>query len=238
MMDYRVVLDYTQALTDGLLLTVHISLLAFSFSFLLAVPLASARLSPYRILRFVSAAYIEIIRNTPFLLQLFVLYFALPAAGIALTSYQAGLVALSVNGAGYLAEIFRAGLASVPTGQREASWVLGMGGWTRFTTITFPFALRSVYPAMSNQFLLTMLASSLLSAIALPELTGSAMEINAMTFRSVEVFTVVTAMYLALSLSITLVLRKLAQRLFRERNSAISTDAFRIENAVTVGGRA
>ncbi|MFF1946355.1 amino acid ABC transporter permease [Rhodococcus qingshengii] len=235
-MDYRVVVEYAQALTNGLLLTVQISLLAFLFSFILAVPLASARLSAYRILRFFSAAYIEVIRNTPFLLQLFVLYFGLPVAGIDLTSYQAGLIALSINGAGYLAEIFRAGLASVPTGQREASWVLGITGWNRFKAVTFPLALRNVYPAMSNQFLLTMLASSLLSAIALPELTGSAMEINAMTFRSVEVFTVVTAMYLALSLSITFVLRKLAQKMFRERNTGIGTESFRIENAATVGG--
>lgn len=197
--DWRTAFGYWGDLIHAALTTLQVTVLAFLVAFALGLLAASARLSRLWLLRFVAGVYIEVIRNTPVLVQIFVAYFALPSLGLHLTAFQAGVLALGVNVGAYLAEIFRAGLRSVPEGQREAARVLALGRGAVFAHVVLPQALRNVYPAVVNQFIQILLGTSLLSTIALPELTGRATEINSDTLLSVQIFTMAVIIYLVLS---------------------------------------
>ena len=160
---------------------------------------AAASLSRHRAARAVAFIYVEAIRNTPFLVQAYVIYFGLPAIGLRLTAYPAALLSLSIYAGAYATEILRAGIEGVPGGQREAARSLGLSRAAAFRHIVLPQALVAVYPALSSQFVLVMLASSLVSAIAVPELTAAANDIQGQTFRSFEAFLAVAAIYLLLT---------------------------------------
>ncbi|MGP4051952.1 amino acid ABC transporter permease [Streptomyces sp. 2A115] len=180
-------------------LTLKLSLAAFALAFALGLLGALARRSRYVVLRAPAAVYVEVIRNTPVLLQMFVAYFALPSAGLRLSPVQAGVLALGVNVGAYLTEIFRAGIQAVPSGQREAARVLALSPPRTFVHVVLPQALRHVYPAVVNQLVQIILGSSLLSAISVPELTGEAMVINSRTLLTVQVFGIAAVLYLLLT---------------------------------------
>lgn len=197
--------DWTYALQDwstyvsAAWLTLRLSLAAFAIACALGLLGAPARRSRFALLRAPAAVYVEVIRNTPVLLQMFVAYFALPSAGLRLSPVQAGVLALGVNVGAYLTEIFRAGIQSVPAGQREAARVLAISPFGTFVHIVLPQALRNVYPAVVNQLVQIILGSSLLSAISVPELTGTAMVINARSLLTVQVFGIAAVLYLVLT---------------------------------------
>jgi polar amino acid transport system permease protein len=183
--------SYAPAFLHGLWLTAAMSVLAFLFAFILGLLGALARRSRFRLLRFIGTLYVEAIRNTPVLLQLFMIYFALPQAGIRFDAFQAGVAALAVNAGAYLTEIIRAGIQSVPRGQLDAARSIGLAPRDVFRSVVFPQALRSVYPPVINQFIQVILGSSLVSQIALPELTNTAQTINSQTLLTMHIFTVV-----------------------------------------------
>ena len=191
--------SYAPAFLHALWLTATMSALAFLFAFVLGLLGALARRSRFRALRFIGAVYVEGIRNTPVLLQLFMIYFALPEAGIRFDAFQAGVAALAVNAGAYLTEIIRAGLQAVPRGQLEAARSIGLAPRDVFRSVVFPQALRAVYPPVINQFIQVILGSSLVSQIALPELTNTAQTINSHTLLTMHIFTVVLLLYLLLS---------------------------------------
>jgi polar amino acid transport system permease protein len=141
---------------------------------------------------------VEFIRNTPFLIQLYFVYFALPNFGLRLSPDTSAVIAMVINLGAYSAEIVRAGVEAIPEGQIEAGRALGLKRLQiiRFL-IVFP-ALKAVYPALTSQFILVLLGSSIVSAIAAEELTAVANTINSQTFRSFEIYTVVTIMYVAI----------------------------------------
>jgi amine acid ABC transporter, permease protein, 3-TM region, His/Glu/Gln/Arg/opine family len=186
-------------LLDGLVITLGVSILSFVGAFPLSVTAALARRSQWLPIRFIAASYVEIFRNTPGLVQIFFVFFALPSFGIRLDAFTAGVVALTLNIGAYMSETMRAGIQSVPVGQLEAAASLGLNGPQIFTRVVLPRALRNVYPAIVNLLVATILASSLLSTIAVPELTGTATVINSRTLRTFEVFAVVTVMYVVLT---------------------------------------
>lgn len=199
------ILGYLDEISQAALLVLEITLLAFALAVALGIVAAVGRNSRFSVLRFVAGVYIEFIRNTPVLLQIFVAYFALPSLGLNLNAFEAGVVALGVNVGAYLAEVFRAGISSVPRGQAEAAGILGLGNSQIFTFVVFPQALRNVYPAVVNYLVQILLGTSLLSAIALPELTGTATTINARTLIFIPVFTVTVLVYLLMSNALSLV---------------------------------
>ncbi|QUC59883.1 amino acid ABC transporter permease [Streptomyces sp. A2-16] len=184
---------------DAAWLTLRLSLEAFALACALGLLGAAARRSRHLVLRAPAAVYVEVLRNTPVLLQMFVAYFALPSAGLRLSPVQAGVLALGVNVGAYLTEIFRAGIQAVPGGQREAARVLAIGRSRTFVHVVLPQALRNVYPAVVNQLVQIILGSSLLSAISVPELTGTAMVINSRTLLTVQVFGIAALCYLILT---------------------------------------
>ncbi|QHK18566.1 ABC transporter permease subunit [Pseudarthrobacter psychrotolerans] len=199
MYQWLTVFSYLEEFLQAALLTLEVTLLAFALAVVLAIVAALGRDSHRAVLRLVAGFYVEAIRNTPVLLQIFVAYFAIPAMGINLTAFAAGIIALGVNVGAYLTEVFRAGISSVPTGQIEAAGILGLNQHTIFTRVVLPQALRNVYPAVINNLIQILLGTSLLSAIALPELTGAALTINSRTLIFLPVFAMALVLYLVLS---------------------------------------
>ena len=195
-------------------LTLQVTLLAFVLAVLLGLLTALASISPVAVFRYIARAYVEVIRNTPVLLQIFIVFFGLPSAGISLDAYWAGVIALGLNVGAYLSEVFRAGIQSVPRGQLEAAGILGLERGQIFTEIVLPQAARAVYPAIVNYLIQLLLGTSLLSAIALPELTGTATVINSRTLLYVQTFAVVLVAYLVLSNVLSWIASQLGARMF------------------------
>jgi polar amino acid transport system permease protein len=187
-------------------LTLQITLLAFILAMLLGLLAALASSSRAGLLRGIASVYIEAIRNTPVLLQIFIVFFGLPSLGITLNAYTAGVIALGVNVGAYLAEVFRAGIQSVPRGQLEAASI--------FVEVVLPQAARAVYPAIVNNLIQLLLGTSLLSAIALPELSGTATVINARTLLYIQTFTITLIAYLVLSNLLSWVAGQVGTRVF------------------------
>lgn len=213
--DWQPMLDHAGDFVRGTLLTAEVSVLAFVLAFALALLGAAGRRSPRRLPRVLAGTFVEVIRNTPVLLQVFVAYFALPSVGIPLSRFQAGVAALAVNAGAYLTEVLRSGIEAVPKGQREAAGVLALSEWASFRYVVMPQALRNVYPAVVNQFVQVILGTSLLSAIALPELTGTAQTVNSETLLTMQVFAVALVIYLALTNVVSLGAGLLGRVLFR-----------------------
>jgi len=199
----------------GAWLTIRLSGLAMGAGLLVAIACAFGKTSGPRPLRWVIDGYIEIIRNTPFLVQIFLIFFGLPAIGLRLSPNAAALAAMIVNVGAYATEIVRAGIESISRGQIEAGRSLGLSPLQIFLQIVLAPALRAIYPALTSQFLLLMLSSSVLSVISAQELTAVATDMQSRTFRTIETYMVVTAMYLAMSLGFSAVFELIGRLVFR-----------------------
>ena len=197
--DFAAVFAAWPELLQGMLNSLVLSALAMVIGMVVAVGGALGKTSGPRPLRLMIDGYIELIRNTPFLVQIFLIYFGLPALGIRLSSNMAALLALVVNVGAYGIEIVRAGIESIQKSQIEAGKSLGMRPLQIFRYIILKPAIQAIYPSLTSQFILLMLNSSVCSAIAASELTAVAGDIQSRTFRSFEVYFVVTCMYLAMS---------------------------------------
>jgi polar amino acid transport system permease protein len=161
---------------------------------------AAGRESRFAPVRLAVSTYVEFIRNTPFLAQLFFFYFGLPSIGIVLNPIASAILALTVNVTAYGIMIVGAGLDAVPTGQWEAGRVLGLSSIQIFVRIVLPQALKVISPALTSQIVITLLDSAVVSQISVRELTYEADLLQARTFRPFETYLVVTLIYLALSI--------------------------------------
>ncbi|WP_198972299.1 amino acid ABC transporter permease [Xylophilus sp. ASV27] len=188
-------------LLKGAWTTIELSFMAMVLGLGVAVLCAWGKTAGPRPLRFAINAYIELIRNTPFLVQLFFFFFALPALGLRWTPHTAALTAMVVNLGAYATEIIRAGIESIPKGQIEAGLALNLKRWEIFRFVIIKPALRAIYPALTSQFILLMLSSAVVSVISADDLTSVAANLQSQTFRSFEIYIVVAAIYLALSLA-------------------------------------
>ncbi|GAB2729247.1 MULTISPECIES: amino acid ABC transporter permease [Comamonas] len=198
-------------LLQGTWVTIQLSFLAMIIGLAVAIVCAWGKTSGPAPLRFVINAYIELIRNTPFLVQLFFFFFALPAVGLRWSPQTAALVAMVVNLGAYATEIIRAGIESIPKGQIEAGLALDLKRWEIFRFVILKPALKTIYPALTSQFILLMLSSAVVSVISADDLTSVAANIQSETFRSFEVYIVVAAIYLLLSLAFNLLFKLIYQ---------------------------
>lgn len=194
-------------LLQGTWITIQLSLTATMLGLVVAIFGAWAKTSGPKPLRFVVNAYIELIRNTPFLVQLFFFFFALPALGLRWSAHAAALVAMVVNLGAYATEIIRAGIESIPKGQVEAGLALNLKRHQVFRFIVLKPALKAIYPALTSQFILLMLSSAVVSAISADDLTSVAANLQSQTFRSFEIYIVVAAIYLMLAMAFSLLFR-------------------------------
>ncbi|MGQ0664059.1 MAG: amino acid ABC transporter permease [Pseudomonadota bacterium] len=203
---FGVVFDNLPQLLAGAGLTIRLSATAMVLGVIVAIVCAFARTAGPRPLRWLVVAYVEAIRNTPFLVQLFIIYFSLPAIGLRFEATQAALVGMVVNLGAYATEIVRAGVESVPRGQVEAGHALGLSRLQVFRFIVLFPALKAVFPALASQFILLMLGSSIVSAISASELTAITNTLQSTTFRAFEFYFVATGIYLAMALGFRAVL--------------------------------
>jgi polar amino acid transport system permease protein len=195
--------DAREEFVWGTLLTLRLSVLAMAASLVLAVAGAAARTGGPRLLRLLIGAYVELIRNTPFLVQVFLIFFGLPAVGLRLDANAGALLAMVLNGSAYTIEIVRAGIESVAAGQVEAARALGLHRLAILRHVVLPQALRTVYAPLASQFILLMLNSSIVSVISADELTSATEDVQGRTFRSFEAFITATVIYFALSMGFT-----------------------------------
>jgi polar amino acid transport system permease protein len=186
-------------LVSGTLLTVELSAISMMLSLIVAVFGAFGRVWGPWWLRQIIGAYVEFIRNTPFLVQVFVIFYGLPQIGFRMNSYQGALVAMVLNGSAYTIEIVRAGIEAVSRGQLEAATALGLHRIHAFRLVVLPQAIRAVFAPLGSQFILLMLNSSIVSVISVNELTAAAQNIQGRTFRAFEVYIVATAIYFVLA---------------------------------------
>lgn len=207
-------------LLDGALLTLQLSVAVICIGLAIGIVCALARSSRRRWLRWPVAVYVEAIRNTPFLIQLFFIYFGLPSIGLQLEPVQAALIGMSINCGAYATEIVRAGIEAIPRGQIEAGRALGFGVPSIVRHIILFPALRAVFPALASQFILVMLGSAVVSTVSVEELTGVAHLVETETFRPFEVYIVAAGIYLAIAFSFKAVFAAIDGLYFRRRGRA------------------
>jgi polar amino acid transport system permease protein len=197
---FDVLLRYTDEIVQGVLLTLQFSIVTMICGLAIGLVVAMAATSPLQSLRSPARIYVEAIRNTPLLVQLFIVFFGFPSLGIRLDANTAALIALSINMGAYGAEILRAGFESVRQSQIEAGRSLGLTAGQTFRHVVLFQAIKAIYPALASQFVLIMLTTSVVSSIGATELFHQAAFIDSRTYRSFEVYTLITLSYLVLTL--------------------------------------
>ena len=198
-LDVNFILRNLPPFWKGLVVTVELSLLAIGVALVWGLVVAFARMSSRWPLRTAAAAYVELVRDTPVLVQMYFIYFGFAMAGFGLTGFVSGLLALSLQNGGYIAEIYRAGIESVSMRQVEGGKALGMSYWDVMSLVVLPQALVRVIPPLANQFIVIIKDTSLVSAIAVAELTQIGKLLTERTAASYEVFLTIAALYLIMT---------------------------------------
>ncbi|HUD31715.1 amino acid ABC transporter permease [Variovorax sp. PvP013] len=198
--DFLAVLVQWPLLLKGVAWTVGLTAIATVVGMAVGTFCAWARASGPTWLRWVVGAYVELIRNTPFIVQLFFIFFGLPAAGFKLSAEMASVIAMTLNLGAYATEIIRAGIEATPRGQIEAAVSLALDRVQVFFRVVLPPALKKVWPSMVSQIVIVMLGSAVCGQISTEELSYAANLIQSRNFRAFESFIVATLIYLALSL--------------------------------------
>ncbi|MEM6546594.1 MAG: amino acid ABC transporter permease [Pseudomonadota bacterium] len=207
--------EYLWLLAEGAAFSAGLTIAAAALGFAFALMLAGARYAGTPVLAQISTGYVEFTRNTPLIVQLFLVTFGLPQLfGYQWPFWAHALLALTLNFSAYFAEILRAGFVSVGSGQVEAARALGLAPTRIFFKIVFPQATAKMYPALGSQFIFLFLTTGVISEIGVTDLTHAGVFIDSRTFRSFEVFVTLTVIYIALSLSFKLTLALAQRRLF------------------------
>lgn len=222
--DWNLILDSIPALLEGLQLTLMLTGISLVAGALLALFLAWFLVNPFPVMTFLSKAHVFFYRGTPMLVQIFLIYYGAGQFSeffqlIGLwwffkSAYLCGLLALTLNTAGYMAEILRGGLQSVPKGEIEAGLCVGLNPLQIFFRITLPRALSTVFPSMGNEAILLLKATSLTSTITLMELTGVAQKLASDTFAPIEIFMASGLLYLVMVGFLSLSFRWIEKRFF------------------------
>jgi len=222
--DFRGSLDYLPGLLRGALVSVELTVSVMALSLVFGLVVALARLARLKALRVATTVYVEVMRGTPCMLQLFYIYFVLPAFGINIPPFAAGVVGLTLNYSAYLSEVYRAGIQAVARGQVEAAMALGMSRRLAMRLVILPQALRIVVPPLGNYFISLFKDTALASTITVKELIFSGQIIAATNFQYFTIFTLVGIIYLALSYPGSLAVQYLERRMrigYRGRRPAV-----------------
>ena len=198
---FGIVWDQFDRMLAGAWLTIQLAAGALALGLAVASTCAYVLTSGPKALRVPVTAYVELIRNTPLLVQLYVIFFALPGLGVRLDANHAALAGLVINFGAYATEILRAGVQSIPAGQIEAGRALNLTRFQIYRFIVFFPAVQAVFPALASQFILLLLGSSVVSAISANELTAISNTLQSTTFRAFEVYIIATLMYLAIAVA-------------------------------------
>jgi len=201
--DFLALYKALPALLVGALATLRITALSIAVGLVIGLGVGLARVWPNSFLRSISSAYIELIRGTPLLVQIFLVYFGLPALGLNLDPFVAGVLAMGINSGAYVGEIVRGGIESIAQGQMEAALSLGMSWWQSMYYVVLPQALFRILPSLGNEFIALLKDSSLVSTIAIAELTRTGQIIITRTFKSFEIWVGVALFYFIMTYAIS-----------------------------------
>jgi polar amino acid transport system permease protein len=215
--DFGAVLAEWPLLLKGVGVTVALTAVSATVGVTLGVACAWSRLYGAAWLRAIVGTYVELIRNTPFIVQLFFVFFGLPAAGIKLSETTAAFLAMVINLGAYSTEIIRAGIEAVPKGHIEAGLSLAMTKWEVLRRIVLNQAFRKIYPALSSQIIIVMLGSAVVSQISAEDLTYAANFVASRNFRNFEVYLLAALAYLVLAMLTRALLRALGRVIFKAR---------------------
>lgn len=210
--DPAILLDYWPILLDGAWLTIRVSAAAFVIGYAAGIVVALVALAPGRPVRFLAGAYVEVLRNIPFIIILFVVYYGLPFSGIRLPATLVGTVALALFASAYYAEIVRAAILALPRGQFESARAIGMSPAEAMRHVVAPQILRALVPPSTNMTLTMMKESAVLSSITVPELTYQSLVVQGNTFAPFEVFAAVAVIYWLIAIVIAALSRSLERR--------------------------
>jgi polar amino acid transport system permease protein len=199
-LDFSAILARWPMFLDGAVLTLQLSVTATMLGAVIGALGAVARRGHNAWAARIAGAYVEAIRNTPFLVQIFLVYFGLSSLGLSLPAFTVAIVALTINVGAYTTEIMRAGFDSIPRGQIEAAECLALSRWQVYRHVVLWPAVERVYPALTSQFVLLMLSSSVCSQISAEELTAIANFVQSDTYRAFETYILVAVGYVMLSL--------------------------------------
>ena len=217
-LDFSVIFKYLPYLLQGAGLTIELAVLGIAFGIIIGLVAALMKIS-HTPLRYIANFYIWLIRGTPLLVQLFLIYFGLPQLGITLDAFPSSVLGLGINSGAYLAEVFRGGIEAVPEGQTEASLSLGMGKFLTMRRIVLPQGLRIALPSLGNQFIISLKDSSLCSVITMSELLQTSQRFASATFASMEFYTAAAGFYLLMTTVLSAFLRSLEWRLSKENRT-------------------
>jgi polar amino acid transport system permease protein len=207
--DFSVIEPYIGVFARAAVVTAMVSLIAFGASAVLAALLLPMRVAKSKVARATIGTYIELMRNLPILLVLYVVYYGLPTLGVPMGAFVAAIVALALNSTAYMIEIYRGGLNAIPIGHTEAAQSLGLRKPTVWRNIYLPQAIKYSFPAIGNQLVACVLGSSLAMLIGTKELTNAATVVGSASFRYFETFIIVALIYIMLSQFITFVWTRL-----------------------------
>lgn len=200
-------------LLAGLRRTIQVSAIAIAGAFFIGLVLGAARAHRVPVVSQLAAAYVEVIRNTPILIQIFLLYFGLPQFDIRLESFTVAWLAVLIWGGAFNTENFRAGFEAVPVRYREAGFALGFDRISTFFNVTLPIGGRIALPSSINTYISVVKNTSLMYVVSYPELTKTALDINALTLQTIETFTVLAVTYLVLVWTLSALIRLLESHL-------------------------
>ncbi|MEA2018582.1 MAG: amino acid ABC transporter permease [Campylobacterota bacterium] len=212
---WNIVFDKLPELLNAAFVTLHVSVLSMFVGIVIAIFLALGKMSDLKILNYLSGSWIEIARNTPALFQIYMAYFGLGAFGIHLSPYFAVFSALVFINAGYLAETFRGGFQSIPQTQYSASKSLGMTQVQVYKYVILPQMFRKIYHPMTNQFVWSILMSSLGILVGMSELSGETQRLQSLSFRTLEFFMVAAVMYYIITKFVLISADLIAKRMFK-----------------------
>lgn len=212
--DFLAVLAEWPMLLKGVAWTLGLTAVSAVIGVVVGVACAWSRTYGATWLKAIVGAYVELIRNTPFIVQLFFVFFGLPAAGVKLSPEVASVIAMVINLGAYAAEIIRAGIEATPRGQIEAALSLALNRTQTFMRVVLPPALRKVWPALVSQIIIVMLGSAVCGQISTQELSYAANLIQSRNFRAFEAFLIATAIYLVLSVGVRRLLNWLGPKFF------------------------
>jgi polar amino acid transport system permease protein len=211
--DFKTALQYLPDLLQAAVVSVELTLIVMALSLAAGLVVALARLTRVRAIRAAATTYVEVIRGTPCLLQLFYIYFVLPAFGIRFPPFTAGVIGLTINYAAYLSEVYRAGIQAVAKGQLEGAQALGMSRSLTMRLVVLPQAFRIVVPPLGNYFVSLFKDTALVSTITVKELLFEGQLLSSTTFQYFSILTIVGAIYLALCYPGSLAVQYLERRM-------------------------
>ena len=212
-MDFELIQNALPILILGAGVTIEITAFSVAVGFFIGLFVGIARISQFKVLRVIAAIYADCIRGTPLLVQIFLIYFALPMViGQRVEPFIAAVAACGINSGAYVSEIFRAGIQAIDIGQMEAGRSLGMAWWQTMDSIILPQAIRNILPPLGNEFIAMLKDSSLVSVIGFEELTRRGQLIIAQTYGSFEIWMTVAILYLIMTLAISRIVSLLEKR--------------------------